>query len=67
MKLLSRDGSALMEVRAIRAEGANLVIEGTIMGAMPIETVITPTELRRSLKMLGVRNLLRAMRMLLKG
>lgn len=53
MRLYTADHSDLMEVSAIRKEGNNLVVSGTIMGAMPTEAVLTPSELRRGFKLLG--------------
>lgn len=46
MKLLNPDHSVLMEVSELHREGSNLVIRGSIMGAMPIHAVLTPTEAR---------------------
>ena len=53
MKLITSENSELMEVTALKTDGGNLVVVGTIMGAMPIEAVLTPAELRRSLKLLS--------------
>ncbi|HTZ69013.1 MAG TPA: hypothetical protein VMB71_00030 [Acetobacteraceae bacterium] len=46
MKLRTSDNMELMHVSAITPEDGNLIIEGTIMGAMPIRAVLTPEELR---------------------
>ena len=53
MKLITSENTELMEVTALKTDGENLVVVGTIMGAMPIEAVLTPAELRRSLKLLS--------------
>jgi hypothetical protein len=53
MKLYTSDNTDLMEVDRLKIEGNNLIVVGTIMGAMPIEAVLTPAELRQSLKMLS--------------
>lgn len=53
MKLYTTDHSELMDVTGLKKEGNNLVVQGTIMGAMPTEAVLTPTELRASFKLLG--------------
>lgn len=58
MKLQNPDGSTLMEVSRFQRDGSNLVIRGTIMGAMPVHAVLTPTETRGALRLLGVRLLL---------
>ena len=57
MKLLNRDHSMLMEVTRFEREGSTLVIRGTIMGAMPVQAVLTPTETRSALRQLGLRGL----------
>lgn len=53
MKLYTSDHSELMDVTRLRKEGNNLVVEGTIMGAMPTEAVLTPTEFRASIKLIS--------------
>lgn len=52
MKLLTSDNSELMDVSGLKTEGSNLIVVGTIMGAMPVEAVLTPTELRKAFKIL---------------
>lgn len=58
MKLLNRDHSMLMDIAKFERHGSNLVIRGTIMGAMPVQAVLTPTETRSALRQLGFRGLL---------
>lgn len=53
MKLLTNDSSELMEISAFKTEGSNLIVVGTIMGAMPVEAVLTPRELRQVFKLLS--------------
>ena len=55
MKLLTNDNDELMEVSALKAEDGRLVVGGTIMGAMPIEAVLTPAELRKVFSLLSPR------------
>jgi hypothetical protein len=55
MKLFSPDHSVLMEVSRLEREGNNLVITGSIMGAMPIRAILTPTETRGALGLLSFR------------
>lgn len=52
MKLLTNDSSELMEVSGFKKENGNLIVVGTIMGAMPVEAVLTPDELRKVFKIL---------------
>ena len=53
MKLYTMDNTELMDVSAIRTEGASLVVIGTIMGAMPTEAVLKPAELRQAFKLIS--------------
>jgi hypothetical protein len=43
-----------MEVCAFKTKGSNLVVVGTIMGAMPVEAILTPSELRKAFKILSL-------------
>jgi hypothetical protein len=54
MKLLTSDQSELMEVSGLKSEGNNLIVVGTIMGAMPVEAVLTPAQLRQAFKLLSL-------------
>jgi len=53
MKLYTSDNAELMEVSALRVEGNDLIVEGTIMGAMPVQAVLRPAELRSVFKLLS--------------
>jgi hypothetical protein len=53
MKLITSDNTELMEVSALKAEGSSLIVAGTIMGAMPVEAILTPAELRKVFKLLN--------------
>ncbi len=55
MQLKTIDNEPLMDVRAIRQAGNDLLIEGRIMGALPIRAVLTPDEARAALKLLDLR------------
>ena len=67
MKLYASDNSDLMEVSAIHREGSNLIVEGTIMGAMPIRAVVKPAEVRRVFRVMGLKTLFFAATMLFRG
>jgi len=66
MRLNSADGSELMDVSDLRAEGKSMVVVGTIMGAMPVEAVLTPTELRKVFKLLSLRLIFHVIGMLFR-
>jgi hypothetical protein len=55
MQLKTTDDEPLMDVRAIRRQGNDLLIEGRIMGALPIRAILTPEEARAALRLLDVR------------
>lgn len=67
MKLYSSDNSDLMEVSKISREGNNLVIEGTIMGAMPIRAIVKPAEVRKALGLMSFKTLLFSLTMLFRS
>lgn len=64
MRLLGSDNSELMKVTALKPGPRTLAVKGTIMGTMPIEARVTPTELRQLLKLLNVRIVWHVLRML---
>jgi hypothetical protein len=66
MKLYGSDNSELMEVSALRPEANRLVVEGTIMGAMPIRAVLTPAELRSALRLLNFKTMVFILGMLFR-
>lgn len=66
MKLYTPDHVELMEVRSIEATPEGLVIDGQIMGAMPMKAVLTPAELRKSLRLLNLRTVIGLLGMLFR-
>lgn len=64
MRLYTSDNTELMEVSSFKTEESNLVVCGTIMGAMPIEAVLTPTELRSVFKLLTFKTVWHVIKML---
>lgn len=67
MKLYSPDKSLLIEVRAIKETAEGLVVEGKIMGSMPMKAIVRPEELRSGLKLISIRLVLKVLKMLVKG
>lgn len=67
MKLYAADNSDLMEVSRIYPDGKNLVIEGTIMGAMPIRAIVKPAEVRKASALMTARTKWHAARMYFRG
>jgi hypothetical protein len=52
MKLYTAEKTDLLEVQAIETTSEGIVIDGQIMGAMPMKALLTPAELRRGLRFL---------------
>jgi len=52
MQLLTMEHDSLMDVKSLAQEGNTLVIEGRIMGALPVRAVLTPHEARAALKLI---------------
>jgi hypothetical protein len=67
MKLYGPDNKELLTVTAIQRDGNELVVKGKIFGTMPMTAKLRPAEARRALKMLGFKNALFALTMLLRG
>ncbi len=66
MKLYTSDNSELMEVFRIYPENGNLMVEGTIMGAMPVKAVVKSAEMRRAIGLMSLKTLFLAFLMLLR-
>jgi hypothetical protein len=67
MKLYASDNSDLMEISKIYPESGNLIVEGTIMGAMPIRAIVKPAEVRKALGLMSMKTMLFAFVMLFRG
>jgi hypothetical protein len=52
MKLYMTDNSELMEIVSIQQQSGTLIIEGFIMGAMPVRAVVKPAEMRSALSLM---------------
>jgi len=67
MKLYGSDNSELMDVSKMYRRDNELVLEGTIMEAMPIVARLKPAEVRQALKLLSFGDLLFIVSMLFRG
>ena len=54
----------MMEVVAIVPDGKTLHVTGTMMGAMPVEIVLTSAEMRKIFPLLSIKVIFTAIRML---
>ncbi|MGK2908204.1 MAG: hypothetical protein ACSLE1_00125 [Sphingobium sp.] len=52
MELFTKDNDSLMTVEKMSRDGSNLLIEGQIMGTLPVRAVLTPDQARAALKLL---------------
>lgn len=66
MKLYASDNSDLMEISKIYPDKGNLIVEGTIMGAMPIRALVKPGEVRRALGLMSLKTMFFAFLMLFR-
>jgi hypothetical protein len=66
MKFHTPENTDLIEVTAVRAHENGLLIEGTIMGAMPMKAVVRPAELRRGFSLLSIRTVTTLVAMLFR-
>ena len=67
MKLYTTDNSELMEISRIYAASGNLVVEGSIMGAMPVKAIVKPAEIRGAIGLMSLGTLFKAFCMLFRG
>jgi hypothetical protein len=65
MKFYTPEKTDLIEVTAVRPHPDGLLIEGKIMGAMPMKAVLRPRELRAGLRFLSPQTVWTLLRMLL--
>ena len=66
MKLFTPDKIELLVVTSVSPHAEGVLIEGKIMGAMPMKAVLRPAELRRSLRLLSFRTALTLVGMLFR-
>jgi hypothetical protein len=64
MKFFTPEKTDLIEVTAVRPHPDGLLIEGKIMGAMPMKAVLRPRELRAGLRFLTPQTIWTLLRML---
>jgi hypothetical protein len=67
MKLYTPEKTELIDVSAVRPHGDGLLIEGKIMGAMPMKAVLQPRELRAGLRFLRLKLIWTLLRMIFRS
>jgi hypothetical protein len=66
MKFYTPEKTVLMDVTAVKRHPDGLLIEGKIMGAMPLKAILTPRELRGAWRLVNLPIILRALGMLFR-
>lgn len=67
MKLYSKEGVEMMDVKSIDLEGGRLVIKGKMMGAMATTIYVAPVDLWAAFRLFPLRVKLRLPGLLLRG
>ena len=67
MKFYTTDKTVLMEVTAVTQHKEGIVLDGNIMGTMPLKAVIRPSELRAGLRFLNAKLIWVLLKMLVTG
>jgi len=67
MKMFSKEGIEMMEVKSIQQDGDNLVMKGKVMGSMSTVILIKPEDCWQAVKLLDWQTLLRMPLILFKG
>ena len=57
MKLYGADKRELMTVSRVERNGDQLIIKAKVFGTMPLTAILTPAEVRKGLKLLGLRGI----------
>lgn len=55
MRMSAPDGTEVMQLQAIERMGNNIALKTIVMGALPMTVLLTPSEARKGLRMIGWR------------
>ncbi|NMF87033.1 hypothetical protein GPA26_00925 [Aromatoleum petrolei] len=67
MKMFSKEGVEMVEVKSIQRKDDTLVMKGKVMGSMATTILIRPEDCWQALRLLGWRTLLRMPLILFRG
>lgn len=67
MKLKSKDGVEMMDIKSIEQDGDRIIVKGKMMGAMAATIVVTPDGVWDAFRLFPKATLLRLPLLLLKG
>ena len=66
MKFYTPEKAVLMDVSKVKSHPDGLLIEGKIMGAMPLKAILTPHELRGAFRLMTVPIMIRMIGMMFR-
>ncbi len=66
MRFYTPDKTELIVIKSVQPHKDGLIIEGTIMGAMPMKAILRPEELRGAFRLLSLRTIFTAIAMLFR-
>lgn len=66
MKFYTPEKTVLMDITSVKPHPDGLLIEGKIMGAMPMKAILRPEEMRNAFKLMNRALYLKVLRMLLR-
>lgn len=66
MKLFTLDKTILMDLSTVTPHDQGILIEGKIMGTMPMKVILRPEELRTGLKLISPRLIFAILSMLFR-
>ncbi|EOE0844561.1 TPA: hypothetical protein ACQTXT_004120 [Pseudomonas aeruginosa] len=67
MKMFSKEGVEMVDVKSITREGQRLVIKGKVMGAMTTTILVNPEDCWQAARLLGIGVILRLPLLLFQG
>ena len=67
MKMFSKEGVEMVDVKSFKRDGEQLVIKGKVMGAMATTILVNPEDCWQAARLLGIGVILRLPLILFKG
>jgi hypothetical protein len=67
MKIFSKEGVEMMDIKSIERDGERLVVKGKVMGAMTTTLLVRPEDCWQAARLLGFGLILRLPLLLAKG
>ncbi|EQM77666.1 MULTISPECIES: hypothetical protein [Stutzerimonas] len=67
MKIFSKEGVEMMDIKSISRDGERLIVKGKVMGAMSTTLLIKPEDCWQAARLLGLRVIMYLPLLLLKG